>query len=82
MTDSEREKQIEAYIQNYFTPEVHTTLVRFSWDNPHLEFHLNQNAIHIFTGMLAYYILIKTCVKINNCLSLCKKSPSSLVLKD
>ena len=51
--NGELEMQIEAYIENYFTPEVHAALVRASWNNPHLEARLNQNAIHIFTGLLA-----------------------------
>ena len=52
--NGELEMQIEAYIGNYFTPEVHAALVRASWNNPHLEARLNQNAIHIFTGLLAH----------------------------
>ena len=52
--NGELEMQIEAYIENYFTPEVHAALVTASWNNPHLEARLNQNAIHIFTGLLAH----------------------------
>ena len=61
--NGELEMQIKAYIENYFTPEVHTALVRASWNNPNLDARLNQNAIHIFTGLFAhscfsYFLLV------------------------